>query len=76
MINEYPESDTQKFSVHNVGEVAFMRLTTEYELLDGHLPIWRQVIAGSIMNIDKMYFIIVLDYFILKVECFTNNSLF
>jgi hypothetical protein len=55
MINEYPESQTQKFSVHQVGDVAFMRLTTEHELLDGHLPLWRQVIAGSIMNIDRMY---------------------
>lgn len=51
MLNQYPD----KLDVHQINGLAFMKMTETTKLTDGHLPIHRQIIAASILNLDDMY---------------------
>ena len=41
--------------IHSIGELAFIRKYTDERLTEGFLPIWRQVIALGILNLERMY---------------------
>ena len=49
MMNQYKD-----VTIHEVGDMKFMRTSTETPMTDGYLPIWRQIIALSIMELDTM----------------------
>jgi len=51
MVNE----NVDEMKVHEVGDLAFLRRYTESRLTEGYLPIWRHVIAMSIVNLMKMH---------------------
>ena len=52
MINRYKE---QNVRIREVGDMKFMRTFTETPLADGFLPIWRQIIALSVLALNDMY---------------------
>jgi len=52
MINENLNTGMQ---VHELGNLCFLRRYTETRMTEGHLPIWRHIIAMSIVNLMRMH---------------------
>ena len=50
------ENDTTRVNIYNhENTVYFVRKYEEQKELQGHKPIWRHIIAGSIIELDKLY---------------------
>jgi hypothetical protein len=52
MINE---NFDENIKVHQIGDLCFLRKYTETRLSSGFMPIWRQIIAMSLINLDDMH---------------------
>lgn len=50
------ENDTTRVSIYNhENQVYFVRKFEQHKETSGHKPIWRHIIAGSIIELDKLY---------------------